>query len=375
MRLQLGLLASRRAGPLRARRSARRGRDLGRRPAPASPTRRSSSPRSSSPAAPPTRPSTWATPPRRTSRAAAPPGSLALLIDRDGGADIDSLDAIRHHLTSDQSRPSTKKPAIEPASQSTAGSAPATGRGRSARRLPRARLSQPGAGPDPRPAKPGRSWGPGRVAVGILAPAPDDRVRGRGRLGVRPRPELAGRATRDPGAPRGDPGGGRLRGHGRAERGHRRPRAPSVFAGRSGRRSGSRAAAYLGYIVSRSSSPSCSTRTRRTSRGTSASATAVRDGRGRRADHRRRPALRGDLLPRLHLRRAPQPALVPDRRADLRRDLRPLPLHGRRSIAVVPQLAFLGFVLCWVYEETGSIYPTIAIHVVTTLIAFIVLTS
>ncbi len=48
---------------------------------------------------------------------------------------------------------------------------------------------------------------------------------------------------------------------------------------------------------------------------------------------------------------------------------------GAGSIGVVPQLAFLGFALCWVYEETGSIYPTIAIHAVNNAIAFTVLTS
>jgi membrane protease YdiL (CAAX protease family) len=48
---------------------------------------------------------------------------------------------------------------------------------------------------------------------------------------------------------------------------------------------------------------------------------------------------------------------------------------GAGSIEVVPQLAFLGLVLCWVYEETGSIYPTMAIHAVNNLIAFIFLTS
>jgi uncharacterized protein len=48
---------------------------------------------------------------------------------------------------------------------------------------------------------------------------------------------------------------------------------------------------------------------------------------------------------------------------------------GAGSAEVVPQLAFLGLVLCWVYEETGSIYPTMAIHAVNNLIAFIFLTS
>jgi uncharacterized protein len=48
---------------------------------------------------------------------------------------------------------------------------------------------------------------------------------------------------------------------------------------------------------------------------------------------------------------------------------------GAGSFAVVPQLAFLGFLLCAVYEETGSIYPTIALHMLNNTLAFIVLTS
>ena len=48
---------------------------------------------------------------------------------------------------------------------------------------------------------------------------------------------------------------------------------------------------------------------------------------------------------------------------------------GAGSVGVVPQLAFLGFALAWVYEETGSIYPTMAIHIANNLIAFIFLTS
>jgi membrane protease YdiL (CAAX protease family) len=48
---------------------------------------------------------------------------------------------------------------------------------------------------------------------------------------------------------------------------------------------------------------------------------------------------------------------------------------GASSITVVPQLAFLGFALCCVYEETGSIYPTIALHMLNNALAFIVLTS
>jgi uncharacterized protein len=48
---------------------------------------------------------------------------------------------------------------------------------------------------------------------------------------------------------------------------------------------------------------------------------------------------------------------------------------GAGSFAVLPQLAVLGFALCWVYEETGSIYPTMAMHALNNAIAFAVLTS
>jgi membrane protease YdiL (CAAX protease family)/uncharacterized RDD family membrane protein YckC len=48
---------------------------------------------------------------------------------------------------------------------------------------------------------------------------------------------------------------------------------------------------------------------------------------------------------------------------------------GAGSLGVVPQLAALGFALSWVYEETGSIYPTMAMHALNNAIAFAVLTS
>jgi membrane protease YdiL (CAAX protease family) len=48
---------------------------------------------------------------------------------------------------------------------------------------------------------------------------------------------------------------------------------------------------------------------------------------------------------------------------------------GPGSIAVVPQLAFLGFALAWLYEETGSIYPSMAVHAVNNALAFAILTS
>jgi len=48
---------------------------------------------------------------------------------------------------------------------------------------------------------------------------------------------------------------------------------------------------------------------------------------------------------------------------------------GPGSIAVVPQLAFLGFALAWLYEKTGSIYPPMAVHAVNNALAFAILTS
>jgi uncharacterized protein len=48
---------------------------------------------------------------------------------------------------------------------------------------------------------------------------------------------------------------------------------------------------------------------------------------------------------------------------------------GSGSEAVIPQLAFLGLAFAWVYEETGSIYPTIALHMLNNAFAFAVLAS
>lgn len=48
---------------------------------------------------------------------------------------------------------------------------------------------------------------------------------------------------------------------------------------------------------------------------------------------------------------------------------------GPGSIAVVPQLALFGFALAWLYEETGSIYPPMAVHAVNNALAFAILTS
>jgi CAAX protease family protein len=48
---------------------------------------------------------------------------------------------------------------------------------------------------------------------------------------------------------------------------------------------------------------------------------------------------------------------------------------GSGSETVLPQLAVLGFAFAWVYEETGSIYPTIALHMLNNAFAFAILTS
>jgi len=48
---------------------------------------------------------------------------------------------------------------------------------------------------------------------------------------------------------------------------------------------------------------------------------------------------------------------------------------GAGSEAVIPQLAFLGFALAWVYEETGSIYPTIALHMLNNALAFTIIVA
>lgn len=43
-------------------------------------------------------------------------------------------------------------------------------------------------------------------------------------------------------------------------------------------------------------------------------------------------------------------------------------VHG--SLVILPILAFLGVTLCWVYERTGSIFPTIALHALNNTIAY-----
>jgi uncharacterized protein len=48
---------------------------------------------------------------------------------------------------------------------------------------------------------------------------------------------------------------------------------------------------------------------------------------------------------------------------------------GSDSLGVVPQLAFLGMMLAWLYERTGSILPAIGIHALNNAFAFAILAS
>jgi uncharacterized protein len=48
---------------------------------------------------------------------------------------------------------------------------------------------------------------------------------------------------------------------------------------------------------------------------------------------------------------------------------------GPDSVGVVPQLAALGFILAWLYERTGSLWPPILMHGLNNALAFIVVTT
>ena len=48
---------------------------------------------------------------------------------------------------------------------------------------------------------------------------------------------------------------------------------------------------------------------------------------------------------------------------------------GTDSWGVCLQLALFGLALCWLYERTGSIWPTIAVHGFNNALAFTLLTS
>ena len=43
---------------------------------------------------------------------------------------------------------------------------------------------------------------------------------------------------------------------------------------------------------------------------------------------------------------------------------------GADALLILPPLGILGFIFCLVYERTGSIYPTIAMHALNNAIAF-----
>jgi membrane protease YdiL (CAAX protease family) len=47
---------------------------------------------------------------------------------------------------------------------------------------------------------------------------------------------------------------------------------------------------------------------------------------------------------------------------------------GTGSLTVLPQLAALGLAQAWLYERSGSIYPTIAVHMANNALAFALLT-
>ena len=47
---------------------------------------------------------------------------------------------------------------------------------------------------------------------------------------------------------------------------------------------------------------------------------------------------------------------------------------GPDSVGVIPQLAFFGLVLAWVYEKSGSLWPAIGVHAANNAIAFALLT-
>jgi membrane protease YdiL (CAAX protease family) len=48
---------------------------------------------------------------------------------------------------------------------------------------------------------------------------------------------------------------------------------------------------------------------------------------------------------------------------------------GPDSVGVLLPLAVLGFAMCWVYERTGSILPTIGMHALNNALAFVILSS
>jgi len=48
---------------------------------------------------------------------------------------------------------------------------------------------------------------------------------------------------------------------------------------------------------------------------------------------------------------------------------------GPGSLAVLPQLAMLGLTQAWLYERSGSIYSTMAVHIINNALAFTLLTQ
>ena len=102
----------------------------------------------------------------------------------------------------------------------------------------------------------------------------------------------------------------------------------------------------------------------------------VRGDRGRRADRRRRADQRGDLLPRLLLRRPAAARCRSAAAALISAGVWGL-FHltdansGRRRSSSRSS----GSCSAWLYERTGSLWPTIAVHAFNNAIAFTLLTS
>ena len=371
LRLQLGRLAARGAGALRARGRARRRRHLGRRRGRASPIRRSSSP------------------PSELARCSA---AEALYVGDTPAEDVAgaraagiprAADRSRRAAptstpwrpsgtisTSDRVRPSPRGAqatrAAEASSSGAGGPIPRAGNtGRGPARRARRRLERS------RRRRPGRGLGAGSGGDRDRGAAVDDRVRGRRRLGLRPRPRLARGATGHPGAAGGHPGRGRLRPDRRSQaRASRRGRRWGCGA-RCARRSASirslgptvgafvgAAIAYFAYIVAAAvySSllhPHQKDITRDLGFGdggfgTVAAALLIVVAAPVSEEIFFRGFIFGGLRRRLSF---PAAALISAAIFGV------FHYTGAGSLGVVPQLAFLGFALAWVYEETGSIYP------------------
>ena len=83
------------------------------------------------------------------------------------------------------------------------------------------------------------------------------------------------------------------------------------------------------------------------------------------------PADRGDLLSRLPLRR-PAPPLAVLGGGGGRPGLIFGVVHAGTGVAAIPFLAALGVVFAYLYERTGSLWPSIIAHTLNNLLAITV---